>query len=77
MMTTGERIKALRISAKMTQEELGAAIGVQKAAVHKYESGLVVNLKPSIIINLAYTLNTTPEYLMGWESVPPRGAKKE
>ena len=38
-MTTGERIKMLRKEHNLTQEELGAKIGVQKAAIQKYEKG--------------------------------------
>ena len=34
-MTTGERIKMLRKEHNLTQEELGAKIGVQKAAIQK------------------------------------------
>ena len=66
-MTTGERIRQLRIEHQMTQEELGARIGVQKAAIYKYENGLVVNLKLSILEKLAIVLDTTPTYLMGME----------
>ncbi len=40
-MTTGERIKMLRKEHNLTQEELGAKIGVQKAAIQKYEKGTV------------------------------------
>ena len=66
-MTTGERIRQLRIEHQVTQEELGARIGVQKAAIYKYENGLVVNLKRSILEKLAIVLDTTPTYLMGME----------
>lgn len=66
-MTTGERIRQLRIEHQMTQEELGARVGVQKAAIYKYENGLVVNLKRSILEKLAIVLETTPTYLMGME----------
>lgn len=66
-MTTGERIRQLRIEHQMTQEELGARVGVQKAAIYKYENGLVVNLKRSIWEKLAIVLDTTPTYLMGME----------
>lgn len=66
-MTTGERIKSLRVSKGMSQEELGAIVGVQRAAINKYENGLVVNLKRSIIAKLADALDSTPAYLMGWE----------
>ena len=36
-MTVGERLKTLRIERKMTQQALGAALGVKQAAVRKYE----------------------------------------
>ena len=70
-MTTGERIRQLRIEHQMTQEELGAKIGVQKASIYKYENGLVVNLKRSTIEKLALVLETTPTYLMGMEDSEP------
>ena len=70
-MTTGERIRQLRIEHQMTQEELGAKVGVQKAAIYKYENGLVVNLKRSILEKLALVLDTTPTYLMGMEDAEP------
>ena len=66
-MTTGERIRQLRIQHQMTQEELGAKVGVQKAAIYKYENGLIVNLKRSNLEKLAIVLETTPTYLMGLE----------
>lgn len=66
-MTTGQRIKALRLSKGLSQEELGEAIGVKKAAINKYENGIVVNLKRSTISLLADALDTTPAYLMGWD----------
>ena len=52
-MTTGEKIKQLRIALGMSQEELGKIVGVKKAAIYKYENGLVVNLKRSTIEKLA------------------------
>ena len=73
-MTTGERIHQLRIEHQMTQEELGAKVGVQKAAIYKYENGLVVNLKRSILEKLALVLDTTPTYLMGMEDAEPTQA---
>ena len=66
-MTTGDRIRQLRIEHQMTQEELGAKVGVHKAAIYKYENGLVVNLKRSVLEKLALVLDTTPTYLMGME----------
>ena len=61
-MTTGERIKMLRKEHNLTQEELGAKIGVQKAAIQ--------NIKRDSLIKLAQCLDTSPEYLLGWEDMP-------
>lgn len=69
-MTTGERIKMLRKEHNLTQEELGAKIGVQKAAIQKYEKGTVKNIKRDSLIKLAQCLETTPEYLLGWDDAP-------
>lgn len=69
-MTTGERIKMLRKEHNLTQEELGAKIGVQKAAIQKYEKGTVKNIKRDSLIELAKCLDTTPEYLLGWDDEP-------
>lgn len=66
-MTTGEKIKTLRLKKGMTQEELAQRLGVKVPAVYKYETGLVVNLKRSTIANLAEALDCSPAYLMGWE----------
>ena len=68
MNELGKKIRELRISKGLSQEELGKKIGVKKAAVHKYESGLVVNLKRDTIDKLASALDTTPAYLMGWDN---------
>lgn len=64
-MTTGERIKELRISHNMTLDELGEKLGIQKSAVHKYECGIVTNLKRSTIMKLAEIFNVSPMYIMG------------
>lgn len=68
MSTPGERIKQLRKEHKMTQEQLGDVIGVQKAAIQKYEKGTVQNIKRASLIKLAEVLDTTPEYILGWNT---------
>ncbi len=66
-MTIGDRIKSLRLAKGLSQEELGNLVGVKKAAIYKYEKGLVVNLKRDIIDKLANALNVSPAYLMGMD----------
>ena len=62
-MTTGERIKYARTAAGLTQKELADKIGVKFAAIHKYESGRVVNLKDETIRALSEALNVKPSWL--------------
>ena len=62
----GDKIKMLRKRCNMTQEELGDKIGVTKATINKYETGVVINLRRPTIEKLARALDTTPAYLMGW-----------
>lgn len=76
-MKTGERIKQLRISKGMTQEELGEKVGVKKAAIYKYETGLVVNLKRDVIEKLAQVLDVSPSYLMGLDDQDELNLKED
>lgn len=63
-MTVGQKIKQLRVSKGLTQEELGEMLGVKKAAVQKYESGQVQNLKQSTIKKLCEIFNKYPDYFI-------------
>ena len=60
LLTIGEKIKELRIKGGMTQEELGKHLGIGKAAIQKYESGQVQNLKSSHIKVLCSLFNVQP-----------------
>lgn len=63
-MTVGDRIRQLRKEKGLTQEELGELLGVKKAAVQKYESGQVQNLKQSTIQKLCEIFNRNPSYFI-------------
>ena len=73
-MTTGQKIRSLRLQKGMTQEELGKKIGVQKAAINKYENGIVVNLKRSTIAKLAEALGVPPIYFLEFNQSSPDNA---
>lgn len=77
-MTTGQRIKQLRVQKGLSQEQLGNMVGVKKAAINKYESGLVVNIKRSTILKLANVLESDPVYLLGLteEALAPPGDER-
>lgn len=65
----GERIKYLRLLANMSQEELGNRVGVQRAAINKYEKGSVTNIPIATIEKIANIFNVSPIYLVGWDAV--------
>lgn len=64
MMNTGEKIKMLRKRAGMTQAELANRLGVRDAAVAKYETGRVTNLKRETIAKLSEVFDVSPIYLI-------------
>lgn len=66
-MTIGKKIRELRKTNKITQEELAKIIGTTKQNIYKYETGIVTNIPSDKIEAIAKALNTTPAYLMGWE----------
>ncbi len=70
-MTMGEYIKKLRsgdniYGKKLSQEELGAALNppVNRAAVNKWETGMVENIKRTHIQQIAKMFGVTPAQLM-------------
>lgn len=67
--TIGQRIKAQRIRSRMTQEQLAEKMCVPKPTISSYENDRI-DIKGSVIDELATMLNTDPNYLL-------RGAKQE
>lgn len=63
-MKTAEKIKKLRTSKNLSQEALGELVGVQKAAINKYETGRVRNIKRSTLQRLADALGVAPADLL-------------
>lgn len=64
MENMSERIKRLRIEHKWTQEELGKLVGLQRAAINKYEKGATENMKRSVIEKMSKVFGVTPSYLL-------------
>ena len=63
-MDIGQKIKKARLERGLTQQELGALVGVQKSAIAKYESGRVVNIKRSTLQKITKALNIRPSELL-------------
>ena len=65
-ISPGTRIKELRILSGMSQEELGRRVGVQRAAINKYEKGTVTNIPIQTIEKMAQVFDVSPTYIVGW-----------
>ena len=63
-MNVGMRIKQLRQERGWSQSELGEKLGVKKAAVQKWESGHVQNLKNSTIRQLCELFRKSPSFFI-------------
>lgn len=66
MSDIGEKIKYLRTLSNMSQGELGLRVGLQRAAINKYEKGYVTNIPIQTIEKIANVFNVSPTYLVGW-----------
>ena len=69
MMSVAERIKTLRESSKMTQNQLADLVGVAQVMISRYEKGLK---KPGFetIQRLAKVFDVSTDYLMGITDTP-------
>lgn len=68
-MTIGQRIQARRKELKMSADELGKRIGKDRSTVYRYEKGDIENLPLDVLGPIANALETTQQYLMGWEKI--------
>lgn len=60
-----DRLRDLRLSRGLTLQQVADYVGLQKAAIYKYEHGLTVNPKRSLIEKLAVLFQVSPSYLLG------------
>lgn len=58
------RLKEIRVQNKITQEELGRLLGVQKAAICKYETGRVA-IPGEMLVRLCDYFKVSSDYLLG------------
>lgn len=63
-MEFGLRVKKLRQSLDLTQQELANKIGIGQSTIGQIESGRNKSIKPEKLLQLANALNTTSEYLI-------------
>ena len=62
----GERLKALRLTNGLSQEELGKRFGVTKQTISNWENE---NITPALdmFINIVEFFQSTPNFMLGYE----------
>lgn len=68
-MNIGKRIKARRKELGMNAETLAKMLGKDRSTIYRYEKGDIENLPLDILEPIAKALQTSPQYLMGWQDV--------
>lgn len=66
-MSVGKRIKERRNELHMSVDELAVKLNKNRATIYRYEKGEIENLPIDVLEPLAKALDTTPQYLMGWD----------
>ena len=64
MQTIGSRVKSLRISKRLNQQQLADLVGVSQPAITKIESGVTKNIKGYVLEALARSLSSTTTYIL-------------
>ena len=59
----GRRIKTARELRRLTQEQLGNAVGMNKSTIQRYETGQITKIKIPVLETIAKTLNVNPNWL--------------
>lgn len=67
-MSVGQNIKSRRKQLGMNAETLAEKLGVSPSTIYRYESGEIEKVDAAKLIPIAEALQTTPAYLMGWET---------
>lgn len=67
-MNIGERIKKRRKEIGLSVDDVADKLNKNRATVYRYESNDIEKLPLNILEPLANVLQTTPAYLMGWDT---------
>ena len=63
------RLKTIRRERGLTLQEVADALGTSKQTIHRYETGVIMNIPDEKIEALARVFGVSPSHLMGWEEM--------
>jgi transcriptional regulator with XRE-family HTH domain len=64
-MTLGEKVKALRLARRWTQDELARRAHVRPALLSELEANKKIDTTGAVLKRLAWTLGVSVDYLVG------------
>ena len=67
-MTTGQRMRERRKEIGLSAEKVAEMLHLSPATIYRYENGDIEKVPGDFLGPIAKVLNTTPAYLMGWET---------
>ncbi|MEA4830074.1 MAG: helix-turn-helix transcriptional regulator [Enterococcus thailandicus] len=67
-MTVGERMKTRRKELNISADIVAEKLGVSRSTIFRYEKGDIEKLPTNKLADIAEILQTTPAYLMGWDT---------
>ena len=68
MNNIGPRVKALRLSKRLNQQELANRCGISQPAINKIETGKTATVKGYVLEALARELSSTTTYILNGSS---------
>ena len=78
MAIINERLRGLLAEQKMSYQDLANLTGIDKATLHRYCQGNIKKIPIDRVWTIAFTLGTTPQYLMGdTDSPDPNGYRSK
>lgn len=72
-MTTGEKLREIRLKRGKTLEEVASAINATATTISKYESGKVRNIPQNKLEAIAAYLDVHPSYILGYDDPDYQG----
>ncbi|MCI6908519.1 MAG: helix-turn-helix transcriptional regulator [Clostridiaceae bacterium] len=75
-MTFGEKLRALRLSKKLTQAELAASLRVTSRTLINYELGKCMPKQTEVLARIATLFDVSVDYLMNDEEVCVRDTRE-
>jgi len=70
MQSIGSRVKSLRVSKRMSQQELADKISVSQPAIAKIERGITKKMEGETLDALAMALSSTTTYILHGSASP-------